>query len=193
MPGITRINIMSDWQSWRLDLARAHEQQANAIYRRAFSQIGITIAQGDETISVTKQEAVSRYDWSEGIDVILSSNNGRMTLQEKFLTYDYDTVTFEERKTSGELGAWYYCTAQYYFVGYTRRYWDGRARQFYRNPVAEFQAWMLIDLPRLKRLDAMNAVTWQYNINKKDGRRASFRYFPFKSAPGSAVVARSAN
>lgn len=193
MPGITRIHIKSDWSSsndWRLRLARDHEPIANEIYRAAFSKIGITLDPGEVTINVSRQEAGARYDWAEGIDVILEAGGARMTLQEKFLTYHKSTATFEERKSSGALGAWYYCTAQYYFVGYTRLYWDWRKRQIKTAPVVAFQDWILIDYPGLKRCDAMGSIQWANDKNKHDHRRASFKYAPFDSIPPACVVAR---
>ena len=118
MSGIIRIKIKSDWHDWRTQLASAHEKIANMIYRSIFP-----LAEGCENVKVTKNDAMARYDWKEGIDMIMQTANGtRMTLQEKYLTFYDSMVTFEDRKTSGEPGAWYYCTAQYYFVGYTRQY-----------------------------------------------------------------------
>lgn len=197
MPGITRIHIQSDWNAsndWRLELARAHEPIANRLYLVEFARLGLDLAPAIETVTVTKQEAAARYDWAEGIDVILRTVSGaRMTLQEKFLTFTESTATFEERKTSGAEGAWYYCTAQYYFVGYTRQYWNNRQRHLYAKPVIDFQDWLLLDFPAMRRADAAGRVRWKNNHNEHDGRSATFRYVPFDSVPHSCIVARCEN
>lgn len=194
MAGITRIKIVSDWHDWRTQMAEDLAPTADGIYRAAFAAIKMPIAPGVEDVACTKEEAKSRYDWCEGIDVILTfERGGKATLQEKFLDYDKNTVTFEEYKTSGAPGAWYYCTAQYYYVGYARRY--------KREHVLEFQAWILLNLPQLRLLDAQGLVRWgepQYNTqdnplgirrNGHDGRGASFRYVYFPLIPSECVIA----
>lgn len=184
MLGISRIKIASSWHDWRVQLAEDHAPIANKIYRAAF-----TLADGEETINVSKEDALARYDWKEGIDVILTTTHGtRMTLQEKFLTYWQSTVTFEETKTSGDPGAWYYCTAQYYFIGYTRQYWDFKKRKITDNPIIDFQDYMLIDLPALHRMDDKDLLHWKNDQNHNDRRRASFRYILFEDVPSNCVV-----
>ena len=200
MPGITRIQIDSDWraaENWRLKLAEDHAPAADKVLRGAFLEIGIDLAPNSKIEHVTRDEAKARYDWSEGIDVILKSSNGaRMTLQEKFLTFDRSTVTFEETKSSGAPGAWYYCTAQYYFVGYTRQYcyWDRATdtQLMYPNPVIAFQDWMLLDFPAMRRADAAGTIPWFYNRNRRDRRRADFRYADFDVMPKTCILARYA-
>jgi hypothetical protein len=196
MAGITRIKIESDWHDWRVQMAEDLAPAANEIYRVAFAKVGTILLPGEEILKCTKDEAMSRYDWKEGIDVILTAESGtRATLQEKFLDYHEDTITFEERKTSGDPGAWYYCTAQYYFTGYARRY---RAESIY-----EFQSWMLIDLPSIHRASDMGLVPWGNSFtrttdnplglrqNGRDGRRATFRFVYFNVTPTQCIVARS--
>ena len=186
MFGITRIKIQSNWKDWRTQLAADHEGVANKIYRKAFH-----LADGYAEIKVTKSEAMARYDWKEGIDVILTTpRETRMTLQEKYLTYWKSTVTFEERKTSGAPGAWYYCTAQYYFVGYTRLYWDYRTRKLSPDPIIDFQDYILLDLAALHRADEAGVVDWEFNENVRDNRRASFRFLSFDKVPSSCVIYR---
>jgi len=186
MSGITRIHIQSDWDDWRTQLAHDHEDVADSIYRSAFN-----LAEGVSVVECTKNEAAGRYDWKEGIDVILRTDKGtRMTLQEKFLTFWQSTATFEERKTNGDLGAWYYCTAQYYFVGYTRKYWDYKRRAVFSNPLIDFQDWVLIDLAAIHREDENNRVAWTFNTNTQDNRRAQFRYIGFDNLPPSSVLSR---
>lgn len=192
MAGITRIKINSNWHDWRTELSDRFAPIADDLYRQAFLDINIRIADGHEDISVTKEEAMSRYDWKEGIDVILQFSNGtRATLQEKYLTYWEDTATFEDEKTNGDPGAWYYCTAQYHFWGYARKYWDWKKRKVIDEPVYEFQNWMLIDLPTLHRIDASRQLPWHCKQNGLDGRRATFRYLYFDDVPKECIVARA--
>lgn len=183
MAGIERIRILSDWQDWRTRMAEELSPTADSIYRRTFLGLNLPLDHGIETIECTKEEARSRYDWQEGIDVLLHfQQGGKATLQEKFLTYERSTVTFEERKSSGAPGAWYYCTAQYYFVGYARQY-RGEER------LLEFQDWILIDLAALRRADGQGQLPWEFNENRHDGRRAQFRYVYFAQVPQSCLVA----
>jgi len=184
MSGIVRIKIQSTWSDWRTQLADADEDIANKIYQKPFR-----LADGYQKIAVTKSEAMARYDWKEGIDVILTTVSGtRMTLQEKFLTFKDSTITFEEKKTSVAPGAWYYCTAQYYFVGYTRRYWDYKERRVLPNPVIDFQDYILVDLAALHRADENGEIAWEFNTNDKDNRRSSFRFIDFKKIPPGCVI-----
>jgi hypothetical protein len=191
MLGITRICIKSNWHDWRTDMAEVLSPAADNIYRTAFRKIGMELEEGTGSIAVTGEEAAARYDWKEGIDVILQSVSGaRMTMQEKFLTYYEDTATFEERKTSGAPGAWYYCTAQYYFVGYARHYWDYKKRKIVEHPLIDFQSGVLLDFPALKRCDAAGMINWKYNENVYDGRHSSFRYVNFDDIPTSCIIWR---
>lgn len=181
-PGIERIRITSDWKDWRTDIAEDMAPVADGVYRQVFAGIGLPLHESEQVTCCTKEQARARYDWQEGIDVILSfAGGGRATLQEKFLTYHTSTVTFEEYKTSGEPGAWFYCTAQYYFVGYARKVRDG---------LLLFQDWILLDLPSVRRMDGQQHLPWQNNKNKHDGRRATFRYLHFDHVPAACVVAR---
>jgi len=126
---------------------------------------------------------MARYDWQEGIDVIFNHLSGvRSTCQEKFLTFHRSTITYEEQKTNGDPGAWYYCTAQYYFVGYTRRWLTER--------LAEFQDYMMIDNPAIHRMDAQDLSEWQFNQNGRDRRRSTFRYMEFDKVPEGCVIFR---
>ncbi len=184
--GIVRIQIESTWRDWRTDMVRNLAPVANDILRQAFASIGLGLASGETSITCTKEQAQARYDWQEGIDVLLYfQQGGKATLQEKYLTYPMSTLTFEEHKTSGALGAWYYCTAQYYFVGYAREYKDRR------KPVLAFQDWMLVDFAGLKRASALSLVPWEpIKQNRHDNRRATFRYVYFDNVPTSCIIGR---
>jgi len=104
MNGIERIHIKSSWQDAYTEIGKNCEPTANALYPGIFSDIGMPLV--NDAVSIiecTKEEAVSRYDWKEGIDTILHFANGtKATMQEKFLTYHISTMTFETEKGSGE-------------------------------------------------------------------------------------------
>lgn len=189
MPGITRINIKSDWNrsnDWRLEMSTDHIEVMNNVYRSIFN-----LADGNEIINITKHEALARYDWKEGIDLILTTkSNTRMTNQEKILTFHTSTITFEEEKTSGSPGAWYYCTAQYYSVAYNRRYWDYQKREVIMPKCVELHDYIVVDLAALHREDERGVIDWQFRENVFDGRKAVFRYIPFNSIPDICVIAR---
>lgn len=183
MYGIERIRIQSTWDDKYIRINRACEPTADALYPRIFADIGMPLLNERVTsIECTKEDAVSRYDWKEGIDVILHFIGGtKATMQEKYLTYPKSTVTFETEKSSGAPGAWFYCTAQYYFVAYARRL---RQRDF------SFQDWILIDLPGLHRIDATTELRWHSNRNTQMNRRAKFQYLYFDDVPDSCIIAR---
>lgn len=186
MSGIERIKIIGTWHDWRTEIAELHAHTADNIYKKVFN-----LADGVESIKVSKDEAMARYDWKEGIDIILTSTSGtRMTVQEKILTFFESTMTFEDVKTSGAKGAWYYCTAQYYFVGYSRKYWDWKNRVVLSDAVIGLQDWMIVDLPALHREDEKGNVNWGYKENGKDGRKSKFRFVNFRDVPSNCVIAR---
>lgn len=181
--GITRITIQSPWRSDRLQMAQDLAPVADSIYRAEFERLGMQLQPGTEIVRCSKAEAVARYDYQEGIDVLLRFADGtRGTLQEKFLKHPWSTVTFEERKASGERGAWYSCSAQYYFVGYARRYAYG---------VLEFQDYMMLDFPAVGRASRQGQIPWQFNQGKQPGHHESFRYCLFRDVPEHCVVFRS--
>lgn len=184
MSGIVRINIVSDWNDWRVQMAKNLAPTADKIYRELFNSISMPLQDGQEKVECTKEEAQARYDWKEGIDCLLYFTDGtKATLQEKYLTFPTSTATFEEKKTSGEPGAWYYCTAQYYFIGYARHYKISTSNIYFND-------WIMVDLPGLHRADHAHVLPWKYNLNGRDGRRASFRYLLFDDIPPQAVVSR---
>lgn len=181
MPGITRIHIVgSDWRDKRHELAHAHEALSSQIYRKVFPDL----KPGDEIIQVTKEDALARYDFKEGVDLILETMTGmRITVQEKILTYQHaTTITFEEMKNSGAKGAWYYCTAQLYFTGYSRL-WESKG-------IADFQDWMLINYSALRLEDRRQNLQWGQSQNKRDDRRSTFRYLHFNQVPENCIISR---
>lgn len=184
MPGIVRIHIESDWKDWRTRMNRDLEPAADELHRNTFLEIGMPLQDGLDIVKCTKKEAEARYDWKEGIDCLLYFKDGtKATMQEKYLDYWMSTATFEETKTNGDPGVWYYCTAQYYFVGYARKY--------KKHNVRAFQDWIYIDYPGIHRLDKTTDLNWRFNTNKNDGRGARFRYLYFDDVPESVVIARA--
>jgi len=185
MIGIERIKIKSDndWCGNYQQINRDLEPEADRNYIKLFNDIGMPLA-GNETKNIycEKKDMNGRYDWEEGIDVILHFADGtRATMQEKYLTYHISTMTFETKKSSGKQGAWYYCTAQYYFIAYAKKYNEGDI---------SFQDWMLINLPALHAIDMKTKINWKSNVNKKYKRSASFKYIEFDNVPECCVIAR---
>jgi hypothetical protein len=181
MHGIDRIKIVSNWTDPFLDIQSALEPAANALYPQIFANIGMPLVNPEvREIQCSKDEAMARYDWKEGIDTILHFASGaKATMQEKFLTYHISTVTFETRKASGRPGAWFYCTAQYYFIGYGRDISLGNY---------DFQDWMLVDFPGIHRADACQDLPWKHNGCRRVGSQFQFLYFD--EVPTECVVSR---
>jgi len=185
MAGIERIRIKSEWKDWRTRMSEELGPAADALLFQSLADIGMPLRPGVEIIECTKEDVMGSYDWREGVDCILNfADDTKATMQEKYLTFAVSTATFEEKKTSGEPGAWYTCTAQYYWVGYARKYKDNEP------PVCEFQDWILIDFPQLQRLSKTTELPWKHRQNGKDGRLSTFRYLYFNEIPPAAVVAR---
>ena len=184
MKGIKRIHIASDWEPDRIfKFSRLLEPTANKLYRDLFQHIGMPLLPGCEELNCTKEEAMARYDYQEGIDVLLYFENGhKATLQEKFLDFPRSTATFTEKQKQ-KPGAWYTCTAQYWFVGY--------ARKLRSVGITEFQDWMLIDLPALHRIDASQKLPWVVKDNNDPSYKGiTFRYLYFDDVPFNCIVAR---
>jgi hypothetical protein len=183
MFGIERIHINESGLGSRMEMAIEHESLLNSIYREIFP----TLAPGETITSVAKESVMSRYDYLEGIDVILTTQDGvRMTVQEKVLTFYRDTLTVELIKNSGKKGGWYYCTAQYYFVGYNRKYDRGQ-----KNNLIQFDNWILVDFAMLKWEAINDNVPWNdVKQNKQENRRSTFQHVDFDNIPLNCVLAR---
>jgi len=118
--GITYIMIIDERVDTRFKLAEACNEFTDPILRKMFIDAGMELKTDSACIRCKKEDLSGRYDLVEGIDIILRfKDNTKGTLQQKTLFTDFNTATFEEYKNSGKPGAWYYCTAQYYFVVYT--------------------------------------------------------------------------
>jgi len=187
MSGISRVKIVSQWSCSNdayLRINSACEESANKLYQAIFKELSMPLIDSNvEIISCTKDEAVSRYDWQQGIDVILQFSDGtKSTMQEKYLTWHQSTLTVETSKSSGADGAWKYCTAQYYFIGYARR-----LKEFGDS---SFQDWILVDWPALQRADRMQLLKWQENQCHNNNRRSQFKWIHFDGIPANCVISR---
>lgn len=197
MVGITRIQIVDDKpRDWRFKLSEAMAPIANMAYRVMLASAGMTLLPGETIIQVKKDELGGRYDHQEGIDIILRFADSRTgepvkaTMQEKILFTSYSTATFEERKNSRKLGAWYTCTAQYYAVLYTV---ENRYALIKKLQKPEFTATIrngvIYNLPRIHQNSLTRKIKWEGNNNIQDGRTNPFRFFSFENSPPLSVVA----
>lgn len=176
--GIQRIHIISDWVEPRLEFAHDLESTADEVYRGIFERRDTPLLPGLDIIKCTKQEAMARYDWREGVDLIFNLSDGtRMTCQEKILDFSQSTLTVTEHQMT-KPGAWYTCTAQLYFVGYARNY-----RNFGDK---SFQDWIMVNFPALKLKKDIN---WQFKENTKNGYIGiAFRFIPFSEVPDDCII-----
>jgi hypothetical protein len=178
MPGIRRINIVSDNPKdnlgYRGEISTNHTESINKIYREIFS-----LEDNEDVINVKKTEMYANMDIYQGIDVILTDTTGRVfTLQEKILTFKgTSTVTYEKYKGSGKPGGYFYCTANYYFVAYNKNY---------NKENYEIDEYMLLDNNSL-RLD--DDIEWIAKQNKGD-RKSIFIFCNFDKIPQKHIVAK---
>lgn len=178
MPGIRRINIISDNPKdnlgYRGEISTNHIKSINKIYREIFS-----LEDDEDIINVKKTEMYANMDIFQGIDVILTDTTGRVfTLQEKMLTFNgTSTVTYEKYKGSGKPGGYFYCTANYYFVAYNKNY---------NKDNYEIDEYMLLDNNSL-RLD--DNIEWIAKQNKGD-RKSIFIFCNFDKIPEKHIVAK---
>lgn len=174
MSGIERIKIteFSSYLNERSAKAESCNNVIDDIYRKC-----LPLSHGSERKYVNKADVGAMYDMIEGIDVILTLTDGsRITLQEKVLFTTFRTATFEIKKASGSRGAWFYCTAQLYFVGYVS------------PDNGQVTSYILIDLARLKIEHNRNTLKWQYRKNTKDGRKEEFMFIKFEDIPTSCII-----
>lgn len=180
--GITRINIQGNLVgagAYRFEQAQKRQAAANKLYRQIFSDLGMTLLDGEETMDVSLDQHEAGYDRFFGIDVILTFTDGQeATLQEKFLFTKYQTVTVEymQNPDANERGDWFNLRCDYYFVGYDR------------NNANNFQEYVLLNWPAVKLLSQQGRIPWGETRNTKDGARASFRYAPFWRFPSECVL-----
>lgn len=183
MAGITRINIIDEVRgrgAYRFTESRQMQPVANKLYREIFAKQGMPLAPGDEQIDCTRQEFEAGYDYQLGIDVFLTFSDGTTdTLQEKFLTTRYETVTVEYMNDheNNVPGDWFHLRANYYFVGY------------YENS-ASFARYILLDWPETLRFTRQERIPWDMGYNRRDGARASFKHTHFDNIPMACYVAK---
>lgn len=182
MAGISRINItdvVSGRGAWRFIESQRMQPVANKIYRQVW---GDNLCDGDEMIDTSLQDYAAGYDKDLGIDVFLKFKSGhQMTLQEKFLSTTFDTITVEYMQDAANNipGDWFNLRINYYFVGYYDKNVDS----------PEFRTWALVDWAALQRATSMGQIQWDERVNQRDGARASFRYVRFCDLPDSVVIA----
>jgi hypothetical protein len=172
MQGIERIKIIdkdskSDYFTTCLHISEQAAPATSDIYRSI-----LPLMDGEIQTAVDKEDIKGRYDYQEGIDVILTLLNGtRLTLQEKVLTRGFRTVTFEERKGYNNAeGAWYKCTAQLYFCCDVDQQY-------------QIESYCLIDLLRLRICSVHGMLPWQYRQGMNE-----FRYLKYDEIPEECII-----
>ncbi len=186
--GITRFDIgraTNGRGGYRFENSAACWEMADALYRRIFAAGGMPLAERERVVTSVATGSVGTaelYDRHLGIDVVLRLANGRaLTLQEKFLTTTFNTVTVEYMNDAarGVPGDWFSMKTQLYFVGYV-----DQATMTWRR-------WLLLNWPAVVIQTERGALVWEERVNQNDAARASFRYAPMASFPASCVVASS--
>lgn len=176
MPGIERINIVSDdkYLEKRNLISIQHNNVVNNIYREIFPDLD----EDSIITNVSKIDMLGNMDLFQGVDIILQFKDGRkFTVQEKILTFKGEsTLTYEQYKRSGKLGGFYYCTANLYFVGYNKS-----------NNIINIDDYILVNNVSL-RLD--NDINWIVKQNQKEGRKEVFRYINFNDIPEKHIIKR---
>lgn len=179
--GITRINILGEKTgpgAHRFEESVRLRPDANVIYRMIFDRMGYNLMPGDTTIDCTKDEFAAGYDIKYGSDIFLQFTTGmQATLQEKFLSTDFDTVTVEyynDPKTK-HVGDWFTMRVAYYFVGY------------HVNCLC-FRKWILLDWPAIQRATSRGLISWGERCNSAENAKASFCYVPFDLIPRNCII-----
>jgi len=192
--GIKFIKIIGEKNDMQFQIADACSPFSIKILRYMFNNVGMNLMPGEDIIECTKQEISARYDMIEGIDILLKfEDNTKGTLQQKILFTDYKTVTFEEYKNSGKQGAWYYCTAQYYFIIYTKQSRYEIEEQYKSNKMnPEFREAYIYNLPEIHRLSLNGQIDWDIKENY-NYRNNSFRWTHFIKMPDSCIIAKWIN
>lgn len=181
--GITRINITDHKPGAganRFAAAPTLWPAANNIYRETFAALGMPLAEGEESIECTSDEFQAGYDRKYGTDLWLRFESGmRSSMQEKYLTTDFTTVTVEywQNWRTRERGDWFTMRVDYYFVGY------------HLPGGTTMQRWILLDWPAVQRATSRNLIVWGDRRNGRDGAQSSFRYAEFSAFPPECVVA----
>lgn len=181
--GITRFQVPGGANgrgAYRFEESRAMWDTADALYRRVFAALGMPLAEGSR---VHDGPAAEVWDRRLGIDVGLRTAGGRaLTVQEKFLTTDFNTVTVEymndhDRNVPGD---WFNERAQLYFVGYVNA------------ATAAWRRWIFLHWSNVVvETEVDGGLQWGLRVNGRDGARASFRYIDMAALPPWCVLASS--
>lgn len=180
MAGIERINIaetLNGRGAYRFRDAQVMQPAANELYRKIWEDNHCPLLEGDEIKNCAKKDFLAGYDYSLGIDVIFRFVNGTSaTLQEKFLTTTFYTLTIEYMQDwrHDVPGDWFNMKCQYYFVGY----YD------VSNRAQGFTRWVLVNWPVL----LTKVVDWRERQNQRDGALSSFRFIDFDKIPLDCLV-----
>jgi len=182
MSGISRISINGQTKgagSWRFGVAERYNDYVNRLYKYLFD-----IDDGEDIVNCDIDDKLGRYDRDFGVDVILKLKNGQtITVQEKILTTKYDTVTVEyyQNPAKKEEGDWFKLKCDLYFVGYGSGKTDSAGNYVLDRFI--LLDWLLVRL-------SSKYIGWKYQINKRDGARASFMYAMFNEFPPHCVIAK---
>jgi len=188
--GVIYIRITDEKTDARFKLSEACNKFTDPILRKLFKDAGMELSPGSYFQDCKKEDLIGRYDLVEGIDMILKFKDGtKGTLQQKTLYTTFSTATFEEKKNSGKLGAWYYCTAQYYFVIYTVES-DTTLRTQLKDGVLNptIREAVLLNLAEFHKLSLNDKIIWDNNTNQNEGRHNPFRYTRIKDIPPSCII-----
>lgn len=184
--GITRFSITGGAGgrgAYRFDDSRRLWPAADALYRRVFAGVGLPLAAGSRTVEGGAGSVAEAWDRHLGIDVGLRTASGRLlTLQEKFLTTAFDTVTIEYMNDHerGVPGDWFNMRAQLYFVGYAE------------PETAAWRRWIFLHWSNVvAETEVEGGLEWSLRVNGRDGARASFRYIGMDAFPPWCVLASS--
>lgn len=186
--GITRYHITAATAGrggYRFEESADCWALADALYRRVFAAVGMPLAHGSRLVESVPNGGVGTADLFDrhlGVDVALRLAGGRkLTLQEKFLTTDFETVTVEYMNDAarGLEGDWFTMLPHLLFVGYV-----DAARATWRR-------WIVLHWSAVVAETEQGSIRWQERANGRDGARASFRYAPFDAFPPWCVLASS--
>ena len=185
MAGITRIKIVGNtghMNEKNLALAEDYRLWADALYHTLFEECGYPLSDGAAILECAWEELAARYDYQEGIDILLNFQDGtRGTLQEKVLDWHEDTLTIENMKGYNHSpGAWFKCTAQYYAAVYPQERAD---------PAQGLRSGIIVNLPALHIATAHGRIPWGFRGDIDAGRN-QFRWVYFDDIPDDCTVAR---
>lgn len=194
--GINYMRITNGCKDKQFMVADACNNATEPVLRELFANASMPLKPGVNVINCTTEDLMGRYDLKEGIDMVVYTEDGtRHTLQQKTLHTSFRTCTFEETKwtivedsLTEVKGAWYYCTAQFYYVVYTNESQEELRRQLTQNQFTPtIREGILINLPKIHELSKQGLIKWKYRHNAKY-RSNSFRFFMIDETPNECLV-----